>query len=287
MNGQQPSRGGYHNFHTHTSRCKHAHDTDEAYVTTAIEAGYTVLGFADHAPWPYPNGFTSAVRMDKAQLPDYVASIKALRQKYTGQIEVQLGLECEYYPQYLPWLMEQKERYGLDYLILGNHFARPDEQNCHYSFTSRPEQIKDYVKSSIEAMETGLFSYLAHPDVVLASYPVFDKVCADACRELCKAAFALNFPLEYNLLGMAYHDEGRYVGLGYPCQQFWEVAAEYNPKTILGVDAHHACHLKRTDRLSAARELLTRMGLTVVDEIDRSTIIGATPSKGCCSQSIY
>lgn len=44
-----------HNFHTHTSRCQHAVGTDEAYVEAALDAGFDVLGFADHAPFPFAN----------------------------------------------------------------------------------------------------------------------------------------------------------------------------------------------------------------------------------------
>ena len=47
------------NYHTHTSRCGHAGGTDEEYVLAAIEAGWQVLGFSDHMPWPYESGFTS------------------------------------------------------------------------------------------------------------------------------------------------------------------------------------------------------------------------------------
>ena len=38
------------NMHTHTTRCHHAAGEDREYVEKAIEAGYDVLGFSDHAP---------------------------------------------------------------------------------------------------------------------------------------------------------------------------------------------------------------------------------------------
>ena len=51
-----------HNFHTHTSRCQHAVGTDEAYVEAALDARvFDVLGFADHAPFPFANGFVSGI----------------------------------------------------------------------------------------------------------------------------------------------------------------------------------------------------------------------------------
>ena len=42
------------NYHTHTYRCHHAIGKEEDYILNAIKAGYTELGFSDHAPWHYP-----------------------------------------------------------------------------------------------------------------------------------------------------------------------------------------------------------------------------------------
>ena len=67
------------NYHTHTYRCKHAKGTDEEYVLKAIEAGYTVLGFSDHAPYrDYPSDRS---HMDFEQLDDYIDSINYLKEK--------------------------------------------------------------------------------------------------------------------------------------------------------------------------------------------------------------
>ena len=38
------------NYHTHTTRCFHAVGQDEDYVRAAIDGGFDLLGFADHAP---------------------------------------------------------------------------------------------------------------------------------------------------------------------------------------------------------------------------------------------
>ena len=39
-----------YNYHTHTTRCHHAVNSDEEYIQAAIEAGIKYLGFSDHAP---------------------------------------------------------------------------------------------------------------------------------------------------------------------------------------------------------------------------------------------
>ncbi|MBR3717558.1 MAG: histidinol phosphatase, partial [Bacteroidaceae bacterium] len=63
------------NYHTHTSRCHHAEGTDEDYIKSAILGGFDILGFSDHAPWPYTTGFVSETRMLLSELPDYVNHI--------------------------------------------------------------------------------------------------------------------------------------------------------------------------------------------------------------------
>ena len=112
------------NYHTHTTRCKHARDSDEDYVIKAIQAGFKEIGFADHCPWPFEDGYVSPMRMDVAQLEDYVSSVKSLQEKYQGQIDVKLGLECEYFETMIPWLVAEKERLSIDYLILAITFLK-------------------------------------------------------------------------------------------------------------------------------------------------------------------
>ena len=41
------------NYHTHTTRCRHAVGADREYVKAAIESGVKILGFSDHAPFPH------------------------------------------------------------------------------------------------------------------------------------------------------------------------------------------------------------------------------------------
>ena len=86
------------NYHTHTWRCNHASGTERQYVDNALKAGLRILGFADHAPYIFPNGYYSHFRMKLSQLQDYGDTVLKLREDYAGQIQIPLGLEIEYYP---------------------------------------------------------------------------------------------------------------------------------------------------------------------------------------------
>ena len=71
-----------YNYHTHTTRCHHAEGTDEEYIEAAIKAGMTHLGFSDHLPFMFPDGYESFYRVDMARGEEYVKTIKSLAEKY-------------------------------------------------------------------------------------------------------------------------------------------------------------------------------------------------------------
>ena len=98
------------NLHTHTARCHHARGTDEEYVLAAIHAGDKKLGFSDHTPLPYEDGYVNPQKMLPEELDGYIAAILSLKEKYKDQIEILVGLECEAVERFLPYLAEQKKK---------------------------------------------------------------------------------------------------------------------------------------------------------------------------------
>ena len=124
-------------------------------MLAAIERGFDELGFSDHVPWPYKNGYVHpTVRMHISQMPEYLASVRALAEKYRGQIRILTGFECEYFPDYMGWLADMKAENGLDYLILGNHYDHDDEHGFYFGHTRTAEQIRRYVDSAVKGMES-------------------------------------------------------------------------------------------------------------------------------------
>lgn len=258
------------NYHSHTPRCLHATGAEEEYVRAAIDCGYEILGFADHTPWPYRSDFVASMRMRLSELDGYVKAVRALGEKYAGRIDVHLGLECEAFPEFYPWLAEIRREKGIDYLILGNHYDTNDERGgIYFGRCARPQQIRRYVETTIHGMESGLFVYLAHPDLFLECYPRFDEDAKRACRELCETAKRLNMPLEYNLLGLQRNLRARMLGnVGYTSREFWEIAAETGNRAIIGVDAHAPRQLDCVKTYRKTREKLHQMGVEVLDTLE-------------------
>lgn len=256
------------NYHTHTTRCMHANGTDEEFVLSAIQGGYDVLGFSDHTPWKYRTDFVANMRMLPSQLPDYVESLSALREKYQDQIQIRIGLECEYFPDYLYWLKEQIKRYHIDYVLFGNHYYHTDEKFPYFGRQTRNRDMLDlYEESAIEGMESGIFCCLAHPDLFMRSYPSFDHHCTTISRHICRAAARLHIPLEYNI-GRWYQGETPEAGNAtYPCPSFWKIAANEGCTAIIGLDAHD--HLELADPASylKAQQQLKAFKIPVIETL--------------------
>lgn len=255
------------NYHTHTLRCKHAKNTDEEYVQAALKAGYGLLGFSDHSPWPYESGYVSGIRMDPGQLPEYMASIRALREKYADRIDIKVGLECEYFPAYLGWIEKQVEKHHINFLLLGNHSDLTDDGGFYFGDACEPAHIRTYTERTIAAMRTGLFSYLAHPDLVMRGYKAWDAACDDMAWALCETALQMRMPLEYNLMGNEYKKMTGlpWSGIGYPDDHFWRIAAKAGCTAIIGLDSHRASHLLETEEYTDAVAYLDGLGMKRIE----------------------
>lgn len=253
-----------YNYHTHTSRCFHAKGSDEEYVLAAIEAGFDEIGFADHTAWNY-KGFVSHMRMHENELEEYCNSVKSLREKYKDKISIKLGLECEYFPQHLPWLKEEIEKQEIDYIILGHHFRGSEQTGVYNGAITAPEDIYAYRDDVLKAMETGLFSYVAHPDLFMKGYNEFDEHCEKISRDIIAKAIETDTPLEFNLLGVKYSmADGR---PGYPHPKFWEIASEMKPKAVVGIDAHYPNAYKEAEIFRLGYDELKKYGLEPVEKI--------------------
>ena len=259
------------NYHSHTTRCMHAEGTEEEYVLQAIRSGFECLGFAEHTAWPYKSDFVSNMRMHISQLEDYVSTIRGLQEKYKDQIRIFLALECEAFPEFYPWLTEIREKYDLDYLILGNHYDTSDENKSgpYFGRCETPDFVKRYAMTTIAGMETGMFAYLAHPDLFLHRYPAFDEYAEEACRQICETAKRLDMPIEYNLLGHNRSDVSRSRGfVGYCSPEFWDIAEEYGNRCIIGVDAHAPQQLDCAGIYREVYRKLEKRGFEVISAPD-------------------
>ena len=248
------------NYHTHTWRCNHATGKEEDYVKSAIAQKLDILGFSDHTPQFFPEGYVSGVRMSPQELPNYCNVIRDLRDRYRDQVRIHVGVEAEYYPALFSDLLPALRDQGVEYLLLGQHFLG-NEQGQHYTGapTSDVSVLRQYCEQSMDAMQTGVFTYFAHPDLI--RFQGDSATYRKYMRRLCQEAKRCNLPLEMNLLG---HWSGR----NYPDMRFWELAAEEGCQAILGWDAHAPEQMIRPESEQVLRAAAARLGLELLDTVE-------------------
>ena len=172
----------------------------------------------------------SPVRMDMAELPEYVGTLLELRKEYEKDILIKIGFEAEYIPKLFEELMDIMKEYPIDYFILGQHFLEEENNYMGRSVLSA-ERLGKYVNTVLEGLATGRFSYLAHPDLInfVGNRNVYEK----EMERLCVACKRMDIPLEINGLGL-------YEGRNYPFERFFRIAAKVGNRVIIGYDAHES-----------------------------------------------
>ncbi|HHT67929.1 MAG TPA: histidinol-phosphatase [Firmicutes bacterium] len=252
------------NYHTHTFRCNHADGDASDYAEAALNKGFTLLGISDHTP--LPDNRWLYMRMGLSALPAYVRAIEEAQSKYTDLIILK-GMECEWAPEYHNFFEDVLlGQYGFDYLILGSHFFPYGRSwlSSHGDITDASRLIA-YTDFLIESMRSGLFAFVAHPDLFGLCYMDWDKNTEAASKEILSAAEELKIPLEINGYGLAKRRVRASTGerTAYPWYQFWELAAGYDITVVVNSDAHYPSHVDQG--ILKGREMAKSLGLTLAN----------------------
>jgi histidinol-phosphatase (PHP family) len=105
------------NYHCH-SRFDDGHEELEDYVRAALDKGLRTLGFAGHAPVPFPCSWT----MPPPLLPEYLDTTRRLQRTYEDRIELLVGLEVDYIPEIMSCKSAQIQALNLDFTVGSVHF---------------------------------------------------------------------------------------------------------------------------------------------------------------------
>lgn len=235
------------NYHTHTPLCRHAEGTHiSEYAKAAYDAGLDILGFSDHAPFPEHD---FGLRMDYQELPYYLECVDTLKTEYNGRMQIKKGFEIEYLPYYTkPNALHHQNYYEYllsdlkcDYLILGEHFFPAlDGSLINLYNTASTDIFVLYAKMCAEAMRTGYFNIIAHPDLFGVNDFAWDKNCDIASDIILENAAKYNVVVEYNANGYrrgihTFQDGNRRM---YPLEPFWNKVIGSEIPVIIGSDNH-------------------------------------------------
>lgn len=253
------------NYHMHTYLCNHAIGKPIDYVKEALKHNYLELGMSDHAPMPELIGSS---RMTIEEFPLYLSLLEEAKvYAENNNIKFFKGAEVEYISNSTIY-----ERYlkDLDYLILGQHVI---EKNGDFKSTYRLETIEDltiYRNTLIEAMQTGYFNLLCHPDLCFYNIENPNKEMYELLRPVVKIAKELDIPIEFNANGIRKAkvrlntlDESKYL---YPRMEFFKIVKEENAKVHVSSDAHSMADL-HDYAIEKSYQLIDDLKLEVVDSL--------------------
>ena len=128
------------NFHTHTTLCD-GKSSPEEMVLSAIEKGFSSLGFSGHAFTDFDQSYCLK------DIDAYIATIKALQEKYKKEIQIYVGIEEDAY--------QWTDRTKFDYLLGSSHYLKVDGvyhqldcgveklQKCLDAFSKNPLQLAE------------------------------------------------------------------------------------------------------------------------------------------------
>ncbi|HIG39635.1 MAG: histidinol-phosphatase [bacterium] len=253
-----------HNFHTHTYRCKHATGDVADYCQEAVNRSMQTLGFSDHSALPDDRWIQA--RMHYADLSEYTGAIDQAKVDFPT-LTILKGMECEYIEKFHSWYEEELlGELQFDYLIGASHFFTADDKWVGtYGGTDSPERLRAFADYTIGMMATGLFDFIAHPDLFGNCYLNWDADAQACSQDILQAAADLDVGMEINALGLRKqaHKKKSNPFPMYPWLPFWELATDYDVKVIVNSDAHRPEDLQA--RTGEARKIAEDLQLNFMD----------------------
>ncbi len=218
--------------HMHTTLCKHAKGSPTEYAKQAEKIGLKGIIFTCHNPGP--KGWDEKVRMSMEQFPTYLQMIEDVQDEWNGRLDIRLGLECDYYPGFEPFLEGLLAKADFDYILGSLHPGHPYYKEPFYKGNAVQFQ-KLYFKHLAMAAESGLFNTLSHPDLIKNVFPYewnVDRLMDDIRTNLDRIA-RTGVAMELNTSGL--HKRVKEMN---PGPEILAEMAERDIPVVLGSDSH-------------------------------------------------
>ncbi len=246
--GEDTDKPVVYESHAHTIFCGHATGATHDYCERAIKQGLTGIIFTEHNPMP--STYQHQGRLQSALMPSYIAVIERTRQYYRGALDVRLGIECDYLPEYENFVREQISQHPFTYVLGSVHCQFPNFQA--YAKPSDGNQFEvTYFDLMARAAESGLFAALAHPHLCNVMLKRRTTRLPHIVNLFLDRLAATGVALEINTGGLLYWDPVLYAG-----------AVERNIPIVVAGDAHEPGHVG--EHFVAALRFLQKQGCSAI-----------------------
>ncbi|KKI89258.1 phosphoesterase [Bacillus sp. SA1-12] len=227
-------------LHTHNELCGHAVGTIEDYVKQAIEYGLDYIGISDHSPYFYSeeDQLYPTIAMAKSEFVPYIEEVLRLKEKYKDKIHVLLGMESDFYPDYISIYRDQYLLHPFDYIIGSVHYVQDLNifKKGRWEGLTTQEQVRvkeEYYDLIQQSARSGAFQILGHIDAMKGFYPAFSDIETGSVEETLKVIGEEDIAIEINTSGKT-----KDCGGWYPSDDMLERALFYNVKVTFGSDSH-------------------------------------------------
>jgi histidinol-phosphatase (PHP family) len=227
-------------LHTHHYRCGHAEGEIRDYIESAIAGGLAAIGISDHSPY-FGSSEEQAqplIAMAKSEFPKYVAEILQLKEEYKSEIDVLLGVESDFFPEFAEIYREVYVNYPFDYIIGSVHQVNAVSIFNRNRWKKHTEAQKVAVKEAYyeliqRSARSGMFQILGHIDAMKGFYPAFSEIKTDVVDETLRVIGECKMAIEINTSGKT-----KDCGGWYPSDAILERALFHGVEVTFGSDAH-------------------------------------------------
>jgi histidinol-phosphatase (PHP family) len=244
-------------YHVHTARCGHAGGAARDYVLAAVARGLSEIAFTDHVPLYFLPGEDPdpGIAMTRAELPGYVAEVRALREEFAGRIDVLLGLEADYAEGHEAALEEILRAHEWDVVLGSVHWVSgawidaPGAGRRH-EVEGSAALWREYYRLLAKASASGLFDVVTHFDLPKKFGHRMPPEVAGAERAAVDATRRAGVAIEVSSAGLR-----KPVGEEYPSPRLLGSLVAAGVPIVLSSDAHAPAEVAwgRAEIVRAAR----------------------------------
>jgi len=205
----------------------------EEYVESAIRIGLNEIGFSEHLT------LTKELQrwsMDPARLPEYVDYIGSLKKRYP-EIAIRTGIELDYFPGMEKELSNICESYPFDYIIGSVHYLGDQTVDLGPEFYLGKDInliYENYFNLVCEAIASGLFDIIGHPDLVRIHKFRPDNDITHLYERLASYFAMHDVVFELNTNG-----RNKPLGDFYPDKDYLHIFARHGVNVCVNSDAHY------------------------------------------------
>ena len=223
-------------YHIHTNYSD-GEGWPEDYINRAVEIGLSEIGFSDHLT------LTDEQQDWSIKLPmlgEYIDRVNQLKEEVTGT-KVRLGLEVDYFPDKEEQINKIISGLPLDYVIGSVHYMGEGTVDLgpeYYEGKDIDRLFELYFKLIAQAASSGLFDFMAHPDLVRI-FRYYPSVNAEPMyRFLAGELRKYDVAFEINTNGM-----NKPLRDFYPDRRYLHIFSEEGVPVCVNSDAHNPARL--------------------------------------------